>query len=209
MKKQAYAFIVAALGLLVAPAAVSAATIFIPDVSITETPAPGGGVYTVTNNTADSYLTAFGVSNSDSIAIIQGGFDGIDSLFPTFGCQSTWCYSATNIDASNWGTTIAYGGLTFQQAFGDFADNVDPGDNTINWYTAVDGALGPGDTSSDFFGFLDAPLSSMALGILEGPGGTVTTFQNQDVSAVPLPAAAWLFGGAFAGLFGVARRRAA
>ena len=73
----------------------------------------------------------------------------------------------------------------------------------------MDGALGPGDTSSDFFGFLDAPLSSMALGILEGPGGTVTTFQNQSVSAVPLPAAAWLFGGAFAGLFGVARRRAA
>ncbi len=208
MKKQTCTFIGAALGLLALPATSFAVAIdvYFPPITITEAPVPGGGTYTVTNNTLDSYLVAFGVSNQNSLSMARVG-----DMLSTFGCQASWCYNASNLNADNWSSAVAYYELdfpvTFQQAFGDFADNVDPGDTSINWYTSADGALGPGETSSNFFYFIDGPLSSMAFGLLEGPSG-ITTFQNQSVSTVPLPAAAWLFGGAFAGLFGVARRRA-
>ncbi|HIP53277.1 MAG TPA: VPLPA-CTERM sorting domain-containing protein [Chromatiales bacterium] len=197
---------IAALALMAIPVAAPASTVSTPDIEITEVPTPFGGTYTVTNNTAGSYLMAFGVSNTDSTAYLSD-----NGALDINGCQSGWCYDATTVTAENWDSTIAYydgDSETLADLFGSFYSNVEQGEDTIHWYRAVDGALGPGDTSSDFFAFGAEGLHSMALGVLSG-SGDVTIFQNQQVSTVPIPAAVWLLGSALLGMFGVARRKSA
>ena len=182
-----------------------------PDgLAITEdfNPGTGQGNYAVQNNTAGYYLRGFGVSNPLSLASVE--FYGDD-----FGCDvapgftNSWCYASKNLYDFNWASETAYfddqlGPLSFQDIYGDFSDNVEPGENTINWYSAEDGALGPGDFEDFFLFEADFP-ASLALGILED--GPDTLFFNQaQVSQVPLPAAAWLFISALGGLV-VAKRK--
>lgn len=162
----------------------------------------GVGVYTVTNNTTDSYLTAIGISNVGALAWI--GTPG-----QNFGCYSTWCYSSKELDASNWATEmIDYDGNTGMDIFGDIGNVLDPGDNMINFYMAEDGELGPGD-SWDGFLFTNAAVNSQMFVILSGPGGSLYASGGQPLSAVPVPAAIWLFGSGLLGLVGIARRKQA
>ncbi len=180
---------------------------------ITETAIPGGGSYTVTNNSVGG-LTAFGVSNPQSQAFIE--FFG-NTLGGVFGDGFSYFYESRTLNAANWLTDSpflgSFGGLTFQETFGDFTSNVEPGENTINWYEEVDGSLQPGQTSSDFFIFGDnAILASIGLGII---GNGLIVFNNLSintaVSAVPIPAALPLFGTGLAlmGFIGWRRRQKA
>ena len=174
-------------------------------------PDTNDGNYAVQNNTP-YFLTGFGVSNPLSDAFVE-------SIGDRFGCDvapgftNSWCYASQNLYDFNWATETAYfddqlGPLSFQDIYGDFSDNVEPGENTINWYSAQDGALGPGDFE-DFFLFSANVPTSLALGILEDFQGSDPVFFNQaSLSDVPLPAAAWLFGSALLGLGVVKRKKA-
>ena len=76
----------------------------------------------------------------------------------------------------------------------------------------VDGesfAFGPAQNSG-FFGVIsDSALIGLALSDTEGDGGACEycTIDNLSYSAVPVPAAAWLFGSALAGLSVVRRKK--
>ena len=168
----------------------------------------GNGQYTVTNNTTGYGLLAFGISNIDTQAGV-GPFGG------TFGCGSNpatgsnWCYDASNLDAFNWNlATIDFAGNTGFDIYGDISNVLDAGDNTLNFYMAADGDLQSGDSWDQFF-FGQGILSSQLFVVLGDASGTTTLYGSggQPVSAVPLPAAAWLMMSGLAGLVGVARRR--
>ncbi len=139
-------------------------------VYFTETAVPGGGYYTITNNTAASEgagLSAVGVSNTDTIAYIE-------SFGSTFGCESTWCYASLNLNEDNWDTEVIASGNTGFDLFGDISNVLDPGENTINFYVAVDGDLQSGE-SWDGFWFGDGlPASQLfvVVGNFVGSGGT-------------------------------------
>jgi len=173
------------------------------DIIITENfdDSTGLGSYNVENNTADYWLTGFGVSNPLSNA-------SVGSYSETFSCTGPplICYRAISLNESNWGFEIAFEGQTFAEIFGDFYLNVEPGEFSINWYGAVDGELAP-PPSADPFPFQAISPASLALGILNSESDTVF-FQHMPVAQVPLPAAAWLFGSALLGLGAVKRRKA-
>ena len=151
------------------------------------------GFYNVTNNTVDYRLLAFGVSNNDSIAWVE-------SIGNTFGCFQNWCYESGNRSAENWDVaSIDFSGNTGQAIFGDINNVLDPGDNTLNFYIAGDGDLGPGD-SWDGFIWSEAPLASQMFVVLEGFLGDTIYGYGIQPTAVPVPAAIWLFGAALATL---------
>jgi hypothetical protein len=166
----------------------------------------GNGQYTVTNNTTSYGLLAFGISNIDTQA-------GIGTSGGTFGCGSNpdtgsnWCYEASNLDTFNWNvTTIDFSGNTGFDIYGDISNVLDAGDNTLNFYMAADGDLQSGDSWDQFF-FGQGILASQLFVVLESASGTVYGSGGQPVSAVPVPAAAWLMLSGLVGLVGVARRR--
>ncbi len=158
----------------------------------TETGLPGGGQYTVTNNTVDYGLIAFGVSNSDTNA-------WVGSLFNSFACFSSWCYASDNLDASNWDSVaidLGFPGNTGFDVFGDISNVLDPGDNTLNFYQAQDGDLQPGD-SWDGFLFTEGDPASQMFVVLSGSGGTIYASGG---TPVPEPGTALLVLGGLAGL---------
>ncbi len=163
-------------------------------VYFTETAIPGGGRYTVTNNSADYGLIAFGISNSFSIAWIE-------SFGDSFGCgsdsDSSWCYFASNLDGSNWDTeSIDFDGNSGQDIFGDISNVLDPGDDVLNFYTAADGELLGGDTWDQFL-FETIDLASQLFVVLSGPGGTI---YGSGGTPVPEPGTALLVASCVAGL---------
>lgn len=157
---------------------------------------PQQGFYNVTNNTVNYRLLAFGVSNTDTQAWIENIGNDFGCGFATGG---NWCYEAHTLTIAEWDdTTIDFNGNTGQDVFGDFSNVVDAGENVINFYRANDGDIGPGDSWDEFI-WGDAPASSQMFVVLEGTTDTIYGYGIQP-SAVPLPAAIWLFGGALAAL---------
>ncbi len=198
-------------------------------ISIEETAGPvisddggvfGTGIYTLTNNTSFT-LQAFGVSNLGTTAFVNDFF-----LPSPPGGQTSNNGNAYDFDnvltltdrnaSSNWRNTevIAGTGQTFQNVFGNFSENVDPGDDTINWYASVAGGLLAGDTSSsDYLRFITPfGLASAGIGIVgtNGIANANSLFFN-NVSVVPLPAALPLYGTGLAlmGFVGWRRRQKA
>jgi len=175
----------------------------------TETTDGYNGQYTVTNNTLNYTLDAFGISNPGTTPWV--GFPG-----SSFGCGSdvdnSWCYASSILDTSSWNTTalgfdpVTFADITGFSLFGDISNVLDTGDTMINFYEAADGALGTGDTWNQFF-FGPALLASQMFVVLNGTGGAVYASGGQPVNAVPLPAAVWLFGSGLLGLAGLAKRK--
>ncbi len=155
----------------------------------------GNGQYTVTNNSVDYTLFAFGISNFNTAP-------WVGSVGNDFDCggndMNNWCYESFVVDSSNW--EIMTG------SSGDFSDVLDPGDNMLNFYVALDGAMGPG-SSWDQFLYTPGVLASQLFVVLNGPSGMIYGSGGQPINPIPVPAAVWLMASGLIGLVGVARRR--
>jgi len=84
-------------------------------------------------------------------------------------------------------------------------------DETMELYeieTALAGPLADGDSLDDFFGFLAGIPRSSIIGVSATQNGTsFFTAGQATISAVPLPAAAWMLMAGIGGLGAIARRK--
>ncbi|MBJ2135197.1 PEP-CTERM sorting domain-containing protein [Paraglaciecola chathamensis] len=204
-------------------------------ISFTESYADGLGRYTVTNELENSLLVGFGVTNIDTTAKIETAEDW-GSYVESSGAGNVddnyFYYEAYTINAENWATQVLYieesnsdndgGGFynpaeyTAQDLYGDIDSFFTNGENTLNWYSANDGALWGGNTWDGFVFYGAQPASSL-YGILTSQGQSApTVFANgitptsvtttPDATNVPAPGALGLLA---LGILGVAlgRRR--
>ncbi len=163
-----------------------------------ETALPGGGQYTVTNNTQDYGLIALGVSNTDTFAWVGSFFDDFDC---DFSGSLSLCYDSETVTALNWdAVVIDFAGNTGADIFGDISNVLDPGDDTLNTYLANDGDLQPGQTWDRFL-FTQGMPSSQLFVVIDGPGGTI---YGSGGAPLPEPGVALLL---VTGLAGLAIRR--
>lgn len=158
-------------------------------------------------------------SFDDTTEIMFGSFPGItafdvDSLLvtyrPSFGSTSSWDLAEANLATSE---RIAIFFDTFGGAAIGATTGADPATNTLS--ALFTDSADPFGTNIllDFSSSLNDPNGpSNPWEIVQGAtrvvvgGGTDRSFYT--VSAVPLPAAVWLFGAGLISLFGFARRKA-
>ncbi|MDO6840510.1 PEP-CTERM sorting domain-containing protein [Paraglaciecola chathamensis] len=203
-------------------------------ISFTESFADGLGRYTVTNELENSYLAGFGVTNIDTTAAIHTqlpdnnyyDFEGGSGVVG----ENHFYYDAYTINAENWDTQVLYmersssendgGGFsqltvyTAQELYGDIESFFTNDENTLNWYSANDGALWGGNTWDGFVFYGAQPASSL-YGILSSQGQSApTVFANgitptsvtttPDATNVPAPGALALLA---IGILGAVLRR--
>ncbi|WP_279245634.1 VPLPA-CTERM sorting domain-containing protein [Candidatus Litorirhabdus singularis] len=166
-----------------------------------------------TYTTDEVSLSISGTFDEDTIGIFPGYLAVKNDWSNNYGVHTEWFSSLPTITAN----TILIGGLAPDTAaqnsdirgwndnvFFRFADNTAP----ITAGTTVSGSI----TLSKVGAFDLADMATLQL--VSGLNFTVPISDDDDwarleanVSAVPLPAAAWLFGSALLGLAGVSRRR--
>lgn len=178
---------------------------------VVESATASGGAYTIHNNTANLTLIGFGVSNPslESVAVI-------DDLWPygfvTFSDGNTHDFwEAFNLIDDDWGTAPLLDDLyetssTPQALFGDMISAVGS-DYNVNYFQIADASgLGPGLSATDF-GFVFAVPYSVLIGVaVDESNNTYAFVGGAAISAVPLPAAAWLMFGGLATIAGLRRR---
>ena len=165
-------------------------------------------------------MLGLGVSNNGTTPVL---IESDGELSDTIGnglsnLDNEFTYQALRLTEDNWDTEVAFveevgltfTPLTFQDIFGDFS-SVSDGDDTINWFSALDGFLLDDERSTDFFGFVGSSLNSNVIGLAAAPDVSASFFSAGsanvvDVPApvVPLPAGAWLM---LTGLGGIAAMR--
>lgn len=181
----------------------------------------GLGIYDVTNNTGGG-LIGFGVSNNDSTPVVKdfgSGFTDQGTAFADNDGENQFTYWVRTLTQLNWATEsvnlfeVAAPGetlSTFFDIFGEFS-TVAGGENTINWYDAVDGWLEDGNTVSGFFGFQAVNVASSVIGVTDAANGPVYFTAGQAITgttnAVPLPATGWLMITGLASLITLRRKR--
>lgn len=175
-----------------------------------ETLTAGGAIYDVTNNTPSHRLMAVGISNAGTTADF--------GLGSTFTCDSAgpdfFCYEALNLDAIDWGLVAigyifvpTFQEVTGQDVFGAFSNVTDPGEDTINFYRAADGDIGP-DNGWDGWGFSSStPMDSGQMFVILSDNNTGDTIYGSGGLPVPEPGFAALIGTGALGLGLSARRR--
>ncbi len=167
------------------------------DSSITGPP-PGGGAIYWSADTASAGLLAVGLTGAD-VFISAGlpGFAGAGGIYALEGMLGLGTFGLDELDA----LTVFDGGLVGVFDAGDIVlFSLDPASASLVGY-----GVAPGDILfADITGFLGVLVPDVALGL--APGDNLNALST---SAVPLPAAAWLFGSALFGLVLAGRRRQA
>ena len=154
------------------------------------------GEYQVTNN-SDLDIFAFAVSNNNGV-------------FPyTNNNALIGLWDTNTINVETWYSTIvpdADYNLVSLSSFGDFTDFFNFGDTVLLYFINDGGPIASGSaTITDTFMF--SPNIPYSTGVVFGTGANGNA--AIAVSAVPVPAAVWLFGSGLIGLVGVARRKTA
>lgn len=197
MKKKALvAAIGATMGLSVAATSTQAATL--SSLVIT-----GGqftmGVFTPApnpiTNTSGANLIAGAIAPTFDTTVAQTGPAASSPIAWDFNLGGTWVNSFTNGASS--GATDGAGGISGTIVITDNwnANNFDQG-----------GAFTGTTVGDEFSGTFDIAWTSLIVGgAFDGQTGTYAA--TGTYSAVPVPAAVWLFGSGLVGLVGVARRR--
>lgn len=208
----------AVLGLVLSTSAHGA---FLPIVTIWETPNANGGTYTVSVDSTQSpynwFLNAFAVTTD---------FDttGVNTFRPGWGADLVT--STQWDDGINYDLEGPFGEMfpvfsTGATGVGSFANVFGPGNKAAVFWTSqyFASAIGPNNTTSSFEWLDGAPASTAFALISGGPNGNeylacpvgLNQAGNEcmalDVNAIPLPAAAWLFGSGLLGLIVLARGR--
>ncbi|MGB5439622.1 MAG: VPLPA-CTERM sorting domain-containing protein [Gammaproteobacteria bacterium] len=201
----------------------SAAAAFLPIVTIWETPNATGGTYTISVDSTQSdynwYIDAFAVTASSEVT-------------GTTTDRDDW--SADLISIAQWDSGQNYeiegpsGGLfpvfsTGAGGVGTFAEVFGAGPRAAVFWTSYYTAntIGANATSSQFYWLDGVPASTAFVQVTGGPngteylscpvgvGGSGGECTALETGAIPLPAAAWLFGSGLLGLIGMARRKKA
>ncbi len=148
-------------------------------------------------------LRFWSTNYNDLINVVENEVDGDTGYSLTFTADSGFDVVLDSMNMGNWGATITVPGITV----------TDGGGSTL--FSATNFLLpGSSTPSSLFFDFGGISANTLILYIdTTGLGGNsdnvgLDNIQfGQSVSAVPVPAAAWLFGSGLIGLVGIARRR--
>jgi len=199
MKLHAFLSALAALSLTIAASHTSAA-------SYTTT---GGVAGTAGDNSGFFDFSALGAGGaSDIVMALQTG-SNYDDVTQT----GTLEILATRASKAEWGLDITWGytldtttGVgSFTSASCEQADGYTKGTALCGLFGIMTGALAPLSATEAFPGASGGSWD-FDLTVDIGNGAVDYNFDH-DVSAVPLPAAAWLFGSAVLGLAGVRRRQ--
>ncbi len=158
------------------------------------------GEYQVTNN-SDQSIFAFAISNNYAETTPYA-----QSATASDGEPILW--GATIVDATSWDNTTVFDAgynTVALNTFGSFTDFFNSNDKVFLYSLGEVGLINPGASVTGAFLFEPALLASS--GVVFGSNGGVNTAIT--VSAVPVPAAVWLFGSGLIGLVGIARRKTA
>jgi hypothetical protein len=165
------------------------------DSSITGPPPPGGLIYWSAD--AASAGVAFGLTGAD-VLLSPGipGFAGIPGIYASAAMLGLGTFGLDELDA----LAVFDGGIVGALDLGDLVlFSLDPTSASLAGY-----GVSPGDIlGADATGFLGIFVPDVALGL--APGDNLNALST---SAVPLPAAAWLFGSALLGLGALKRKKA-
>jgi hypothetical protein len=176
----------------------------------------------VINELENSLLMGFGVTNIDTTAKIETVEDW-GSYVESSGAGNVddnyFYYEAYTINAENWATQVLFieeptsdndgGGFyshaeyTAQDLYGDIDSFFTNGENTLNWYSANDGALWGGNSWDGFVFYGEQPASSL-YGILSSQDGSAATvFANgiTPTNVTTTPDATNVFAPSTLGLF--------
>jgi hypothetical protein len=153
------------------------------------------GTFNDVSGAADFVL---GLSNGDNLSLAG------NLLFAGFGDMSgnsTLAYSGlTNLAASTWGTSV---GLSSSGTFGFLPGGICGGcggDNGPNSFTQAGGGL-------TYLTLWGADFGSFTFGASSPYNGSKIGMDVRlEMSAVPVPAAVWLFGTALLGFIGISRK---
>ncbi len=149
-------------------------------------------------------LTRWTTGYNELVNVIENEIDGAVGYGITFTADPGFEVSLASLDMGNWGAAITVPGLSITDGGGAVL------------YSVANIALPGNSDPSIAFNFPTAvQASTLNLYInTNGLGGSsdnvgLDNIQFSQVSAVPVPAAAWLFGSGLLGLIGMARRRKA
>lgn len=148
-------------------------------------------------------------ANSWAAGLTVGGFDGWrlpDTLQPDASCDSQIGSASSGSVSYGYNCTGSEMGNLFYNVLGNSAGsltNTGPFSNVVasHYWSATEYA--PNTNLAWSFFMLDGEQSSG----YKADSNYAWAVQSGDVSAVPVPAAVWLFGSGLVGLIGVARRK--
>lgn len=163
----------------------------------------GGGFFGIFTATANGTVTASVEYAVMGYVSTEGHYEYANAGFEWFAeadDMTTWLdtfnatYTGSNLEAAS----------AAADAAGDFAE-----DSAGNWNFIE--CYGPGCTNAT--GAHDGGIASLSFDVIAGRtywvGAEISASGYTDVSVVPVPAAAWLFGSALLGLARITRRRRA